>query len=222
MKIALCFSGLPRMLKETYPYWMNCIILKYKPDIFIHTWKQDFDVEHTLHSLYHPIILRVESSKAFDTSIYIDRIWPHRTTPNGVLNQWYSVKQSISFKDEYEALTTDTYDIVVRARFDWYLREINFEVNDYVNVANTPGLVEHKFNYNNQQHIGISDQFAYGSSHIMNIYAKLFGNIPFLYQTKEVDFCSELLLKAHLIENQIEVKEHLFQNGITRMTGIVP
>lgn len=210
------------MLTDTYPYWMNCIISKYNPDIFIHTWKQDVDVEHILHSLYHPIILKIDSPKIFDTLMYVDRIWPHRTTPNGVLNQWYSVKQSISLKDEYETATNETYDIVIRARFDWYLKEVNFEINNTVNIAATPGLSGHRFNYNNQPYIGISDQFAYGSSHIMNIYAKLFDNIPFLYQTKEVDFCSELLLKAHLIENQVEVKEHLFQNGITRMTGIVP
>ena len=211
------------MIEQTYPYWKGSILDPYNPDVFIHSWQQDrhFPIE-LLQSLYHPIILRTDIPIEFDTSMYIDRIWPHRTTPNGVLSQWYSCKKSISFKTAYENSTNEKYDIVIRARFDWFLKSINFQMNKFINVAYTPGLSGHKFYYNRQEHLGISDQFAYGPSNIMHAYSTIFDSIPYLYSNKQVDFCSELLLKAHLLECNIDVKEHYLDNGITRITGVVP
>ena len=38
MKIALCFSGQPRYLKECYPAIYKNLLEKYSPDVFVHTW----------------------------------------------------------------------------------------------------------------------------------------------------------------------------------------
>ena len=223
MKVALCFSGLPRMIEQTYHYWKHGILDKYNPDIFIHSWKTDeYFPTSLIQSLYHPSILKIDSPIEFDTSIYTDRIWPHRTTPNGVLSQWYSVKESINLKHMHEVATKTEYDIVVRARFDWYLKSIDFQMNKFINVADTPGLARQKFHYNGRECIGISDQFAYGSNEIMHAYSTLFDSIAYLYSIKKVDFCSELLLKAHLVECNIEINKHYLDNGITRITGVVP
>lgn len=223
MKIALCFSGLPRMIEQTCLYWKESIIDRYDTDVFIHTWKQDIYTRNMIESMYHPMLLAIQTPKKFNTSIYTDRVWPHRTTPEGVLSQWCSVNISMQYWPFWSIFHLHSnYDIIVRARFDWYLESIKFEINDCVNVANTPGLSGHKFIYEGQEHLGISDQFAYGNPIVMNTYSKLFDNIPHLYQDKKVDFCSELLLKAHLLENNIGVKEHKLKNGITRNTGIVP
>jgi hypothetical protein len=228
MRVALCFSGLPRMVENTARYWHNSIITRYPTDVFIHTWdwcdiwNPNTQLKHTLMSLYQPRVLEISTPKTFDTSMYVDRIWPHRTTPAGVLSQWYSVQKSIEFKQELEQAQGSEYDIVVRARFDWYLNNHSLIQNNAVNVALTPTLDGHRFLWNQQPHTGINDQFAYGSSSLMNQYAKLFDNIPNLYSAQGVDFCSELFLKAHLLDCNIEVCDHEMQNGITRLTGIMP
>ena len=38
MKLALCFSGQPRYLKECYPAIYKNLLEKYSPDVFVHTW----------------------------------------------------------------------------------------------------------------------------------------------------------------------------------------
>jgi len=228
MKVALCFSGLPRFVEQTYQYWLRSLIKPYNPDVFIHTWEwsdkwnPNHNIADQLQSLYNPIVVQIESTKTFDTSIYTDRVWPHRTTPQTVLSQWYSIGQSIKHKSDYETRMGFKYDIVVRCRFDWYLKEIILENNSMVNVALTPTLSGHRFTYDGQIYVGINDQFGYASSDIMNVYGRLFDNIPSLYSNHGVDFCSELLLKGHLVENNIEVNEIPLENGIVRLQGIMP
>lgn len=229
MKVALCFSGLPRFIERTYAYWQTCIINRYDTDVFIHTWKtgdaqQDYQNAQTLVHLYQPTLISMQSIPIFDTASYVDRIWPHRITPQAQFSQFTGIKRSQQLRIHWEQQQGWQYDIVVRARFDWYLEHVDFEINDCINIAHTPGLAGHKFYFQNlgQHMLGINDQFAYGSSHNMMLYSQLVDNIPFLYHYHKIDFCGELFLKAHLVYHNLEVKEHYWNNGIVRDTGIIP
>jgi len=227
MKVALCFSGLPRFLSETLPYWKNCIINPYKPSVFIHAWfdGNSYDrkkLTDNLQSFYSPKILHVQSFEKFDVSTYNERIAPHRTTPQNVISQFTGIKRSLELSREYEIANDLEFDIVVRARFDWYLAKVDFEINNQINVAHTPTLCNHKFLFNGDNHVGINDQFAYGNSKNMALYGKLVDNVPNLYSNHRVDFCGEILLKSHLLDYGLDVKEHVWQNGIVRADGIMP
>lgn len=225
MKVALCFSGLPRFITQTYSYWKNCIIDKYDPDIFIHTWSNDKNIKMLLQGLYEPKVLGMESTKTFDVSVYNEKReveWPYRTSHQTQISQYTGIQRSLQFCQEWEYSANFEYDIVVRARFDWFLKSVDFEINDCINVAHTPTLNGHKFVFQNQPYIGISDQFAYGNSKNMRVYSQLVDNLPFLYKEHKVDFCGELFLKAHLVYNNIDVKEHEWDNGIVRDWGIMP
>jgi hypothetical protein len=228
MKVAICFSGLPRFVEQTHRYWSRSILAPYNPDVFVHTWRwsdkwnPNHNIAEQIQSLYNPKVLQIESAKHFDTGIYTDRVWPHRTTPQTVISQWYSIKQSIGHKAKYEEVMGFNYDVVIRARFDWFLKEIQLEQNDMINVALTPTLAGHRFSYDDQIYTGINDQFGFGSSKNMDTYAGLFDNMSSLYANHGVDFCSELFLKGHLVENNIEVNEIPLNNGITRLEGIMP
>jgi hypothetical protein len=167
----------------------------------------------------------MQSTKTFDVSIYNEKRdveWPFRTSLQTQISQYTGIKNSLYYAQEWEESSGNNYDIVVRARFDWFLEKVDFEINDYINVANTPTLVGHKFIFKEQQYTGISDQFAYGSSKNMRIYSQLVDNLPTLYKDYKVDFCGELFLKAHLVYNNVEVKEHNWNNGIVRDWGIMP
>ena len=229
MKVALCFSGLPRFIERTFPYWKNCILDKYQPDVFIHCWNtnnpsMDYQNKQTLAHLYNPTSMCMQDIPIFDTNSYVDRIWPHRISPQAQFSQFTGIKRSQQLRIQWEKQKSFEYDIVVRARFDWFLASVDFEINDCINIAHTPTLAGHRFHFQNlgQDFVGINDQFAYGSSKNMIIYSQLVDNIPFLYHYHKIDFCGELLLKAHLVYHNLEVQEHSWNNGIVRDTGIMP
>lgn len=225
MKVALCFGGLPRYVLQTYAYWQSCLLDPYVPDVFVHTWC-DHTPSHVLQdqilSLYNPLSCVVESPRSMPVEIYKDRIWPHRTTPTGVLSQWYSVQQSQRARQSYEKLNNFKYDVVIRARFDWFLEKVDLQINSAWNIAHTPTLNGHRFMLRGEGLTGINDQFGYGSSHTADVVADLFDQIPNLYQNENVDFCSELFLKAHLHLNQVQVHEHKWNNGMVRWWGVNP
>ena len=227
MRVALCFSGLPRFVEETFSYWKHSLLDPYQPDVFVHTWSEPGTVDYnnlsrTLSTLYQPRVLTIQAPEKFDVSIYRDRIWPHRTTPSNQVSQYTSIKRSLELRRLWETHNQFEYDIVVRARFDWYLKEVDLEVNNEINVAHTPTLSRHQFQFQGQPYVGISDQFAYGSSENMTVYSQLVDNMPQLYQDYGIDFCGELLLKGHLLYHQLGVKEHRWTNGMVRSDGIMP
>lgn len=230
MKVALCFGGQPRYLHQTFGYWKNCILDRYQPDVFVHSWntpdaetgRTDPTLYDQILSLYQPRSCTLESGIQIDTSIYKERIWPHRTTPHGVLSQWYSVCHSLRQRQQYEQHNNFKYDVVVRARFDWFLESVDLEINDCWNIALTPTLAGHRFRLRGQVLTGINDQFGYGTSTTADVMQGIFDHIPYLYQNEQVDFCSELFVKAHLELNGVPVKEHKFNNGMVRWWGINP
>ena len=225
MKVALCFSGLPRFVKETYPYWKKCLLDPYQPDVFIHTWKQTTDYTELLHTFYSPIGLATETSKQYDTSIYNeDRAlqWPFRTSHQTQISQYTGIKKSLQLRQNWEDRNGFKYDIVIRARFDWFLEKVNLEINDFINIAHTPTLKGHLFMFRGKEYLGISDQFAYGTSDNMTVYSQLVDNLPILYKEYKIDFCGELFLKSHLLYHNVDVKEHKWTNGIVRDWGVMP
>jgi hypothetical protein len=190
--------------------------------VFIHTWQNlDFD-PNNFWSLYQPKILSWEQPKKYDVSLYTDRIWAYRTVPQNQLAQYTGIQKAIGLALDYQTNFGFEYDVIIRARFDWFLQTVELELNNAVNVAHTPGLSGHRFKFLDQEYLGISDQFAYGSSTTMKTYAQLVDLLPTLYQDYKVDFCGELFLKSHLLLHNIPVKEHNWHNGIVRPTGIIP
>lgn len=229
MRVALCFSGLPRFIEQTHVYWKNSILDPYGPDVFVHCWKSGSDHEDKLTetqitNLYQPKLFQHAHVPQFNVASYVERIWPHRITPQNQFSQFTGIKRSQQLRQQWEQQHNFVYDVVIRARFDWYLRHVQLEINHNVNVAHTPTLAGHVFHFHGLglDLVGINDQFAYGSSKTMTMYGKLVDNIPYLYHHHKIDFCGELFLKAHMEYHRITVKQHVWQNGIVRSTGIMP
>lgn len=229
MKVALCFSGLPRYLEKTLSFWQKSIIDPYKPDIFVHCWKthnrqQDWKIQQFIQQAYSPAVFSMESIPKFDVSDYTDRIWPHRVTPQAQFSQFTSIQSSQKMRRHWEIQHKFKYDVCIRARFDWFLETIEFKINDAINLAHTPTLAGHKFHFHGMgwDLVGVSDQFAYGNSDNMTVYGDLIDNIPFLYHFHKIDFCGELFLRAHLAYHHLEIQEHQWKNGIVRDTYIMP
>lgn len=226
MKVAVCFSGLPRFVQECAAYWRHCLLEPYDCDVFVHVWKSSPASDHThaqlINQFYSPTIMVQDHTPQFDVSSYTQRVWPHRVTPQAQFSQFEGIKRAQQLRQRSELHNGRKYDVVIRARFDWYLHEVLFEHNTCVNVARTPTLDGHHFTYDHVPLVGISDQFAYGSSHVMDVYAQIVDNMPSLYHNHGVDFCGELFLRAHLHEHNVCIRQHVWQNGIVRTWGIMP
>lgn len=226
MKVAVCFSGLPRFIQECAPYWRNCLLQPYDCDVFVHTWSQSATQDaHTVNMIthmYQPVRYQIDHVPSFDVSTYTTRIWPHRVTPQAQFSQFEGIRRAQLLRQTQEHVRGHKYDVVIRARFDWFLQKVNLDVNPCVNVARTPTLDGHQFTYDGIPLVGISDQFAYGTSVTMDVYATIVHNMRPLYEHHGVDFCGELFLRAHLHEHHVCIREHVWHHGIVRSWGIMP
>ena len=117
---------------------------------------------------------------------------------------WYSVKKSIELAFAYSRAKKFTWDIIIRARWDWTLQELIVQPTTSIHVPISPGLYGHKFNWQGEEHTAHNDQFAWGPPHQMTRYASTYDQIPHLYNSG-VDFCSELLLTANLLDGNIPI-----------------
>ena len=229
MRVALCFSGHTRFFAQSHQYWKSVVLDRYQPDVFVHTWIEPSDLAgsendlRTLHDLYAPVVIAREPPRVFPGAdeIYRDRLWPHRITVQGQLSQFTGIKMAQQLRRSYEDAMGFKYDISIRARFDWYLEQLELEVNDQLNVPDCPTLYDHGFTYKGQPEIGICDQFAFGKPDLMNTYGEMVDNFHHLYHECGVDFCGELFTKAHMLDKGIDVKQQVMGNGIVRETGIL-
>jgi hypothetical protein len=226
MKVAVCFSGLPRFIQECAPYWRNCLLQPYDCDVFVYVWRQsaseDAQTAHLVQQLYAPVRYHTDVVPHFDVTGFTERVWPHRVTPQAQFSQFEGIRRAQLLRQTQEHVRACKYDVVVRARFDWYLAQVDLEINPCVNVARTPTLDGHRFTYDDVPLVGISDQFAYGSSNTMDVYATIVENMKSLYELHGVDFCGELFLRAHLHEHHVCIRQHVWSHGIVRSWGVMP
>lgn len=221
MRVAVVFAGLPRLLASTMPRWQR-FIQAYDADVFIHTWEdtaigRDRLTEQIMRQL-DPKSLLIEPQRKINTDLYndSDRIWPFRSSPRTVMSMWYSINTGFGLLDGWARDKGITYDVACRARFDWWCEEISLSARQGLTVPDDPGLAGHRFMFRGQQHIAHNDQFGYGSQEVMREYANTYRRIPLLFMDERVDFCSELLLTANMLQHQIPVHYQTMNYRIAR------
>lgn len=175
MRIALCFAGQPRSFKMGYDYYKkNLFSIEKNVDVFIHSWDSKHNNE--ILDLYKPIRYKFESplEGEFNTK-YTNTPNPQMFPPRNTISSFYSLLQSCLLKIEHE-VKTQSYDFVIRTRFDYALNRVipftDFEENKlYIpNCRMTP-----KRNFGN-------DQFAVGSSYVMNAYMSTYYFMDYFYK----------------------------------------
>lgn len=211
-KIALCLSGQPRYLKIGYEYLKRYLLDVYDIDVFVHTW-WDFDKigkqfqlsEHMnygrqcvleestlsdIYSLYKPKSFMYEQSKNFVCASNVDY---GKCLPNSVYSMFYSIHKANELKCLHEQSSDFKYDIVIRSRFDIIINNLNFgdiDLNSYF----VSGEI-----YRTEQQCIPNDQFCLSSSENMDIYSDVYNQLK-TYETSNVPFVGERILKHHLID----------------------
>ena len=204
MKVAVCFAGLPRFTRARLTNWQTNLIKKYDAEVFVHTWNTGPGILSDLSQHIQPTGLIIEPLQTFDTRQFKERVWPHRSNPNSVLSMWSSINKSFGLAFEWAEQQNITWDIMIRARWDWEFDQIDLIRDNAIHVPFDPGLSGHLFSLENQVVCAHNDQFAWGPADQMRIYSSLYDHISWLYESG-VDFCSEVLLTAHLINHRIDI-----------------
>lgn len=218
MKVALCISGQPRSVIETFPYIKEHILDVNNPDVFVHSWidaeakgkryvaacgdSASFpipdNVPEVISDLYKPTVAKYQPQIQFDELNYATNKFMF-IRPANTLSQNYSKQQVFQLLKLYGK----EYDAVIRMRFDWAIQTpIDASTVD-LNAITMPNDCPH--------HRGYNDQFAIGNSTNMQIYGHLYDAMPDLFNVQNVPFCDEVLLFQHLENNNVPV--NLIQIG---------
>jgi len=221
-RLALCYSGQPRYIKENiHNHWEHILepnINDYEIDMFCHFWykdnisgfydhqqfkgKQDGDEKDFFLSLPYVKKYVFEEQKQFDVNdLRPDNRWPHPVF--NTVSMYYSLEKSNDLKSEYEKENNFEYDCCVRIRSDLIFQK-NIKFNEYdMNVLNIEqGNPNVKYS--------MSDFFAFGNSDIMNKFSKTYSKI-YDYSKEGCSMSSDILLGYGLYEDQNRIVKIQFQ-----------
>lgn len=186
-RVALCISGHFRSYEQAYSSLKKAILNPIRPDIFIFTWNTvGYDGadrgdnhlvkvpinQHRLQQLFAPKQMVIEPARVWDTRKYAHRLGSGLRTPYNVNGMFYGIYKANQLKKEFEKKHNFTYDIVIRGRADLLFNNL-LNMNDIENCKNTNGIYFPKFG----SYGGINDQFAFGSSKSMDLYAETYNNL---------------------------------------------
>lgn len=209
LKIALCLSGHLRTYEKTYESIYEQLYNKYEVDTFISTWKnlgnkkyavddplpegEIVDIEK-VRKIYNPIQIVVDDPETEVVSNRIKKDFEGIKLGNGdkmsqLMIMLYKIWEVNSWKRYHEDKYNFKYDVVIRARFDVWLKYINMD------------LVKQKL-YCTPGHLGVTDFVFAGPSltidALCDIFTVLTTEIPF-----NVFANIDQLWSTHLTNNNI-------------------
>lgn len=193
MRIAICISGQTRSYDKGYEYLRRNLLDHHDCDIFIHTWNNSVYSTNDVVSLYKPVSFVSE-----DYPFTPDQLNSKYTnTPNALkfpaansVYAYYSLFRSCLLKIDRE-IKTKRYDWVVKTRFDYALNgNLPFDQLNpaKIYIPNCRMVLTRDFG---------NDQFAFGSSEVMNMYMSTYLNLD-LYYENGYQMNGEEMLKANL------------------------
>lgn len=226
MKIAVCFSGGVRT-PENGLESLKLIFPNDDVKVFGHTWVnlngekdyvnkevelgrgvdfsllEKFNFETLLIENYQSI--KVHFQKMYDYFNFTTHYCSPRTDL-GIISMFYSIYQSNSLKRKYETLNNMKFDKVIRIRFD-----SNFE-NKILNLEEFDSSL---FIPDENDWVGgINDQFALGSSQLMDIYSDMYNSFSMV---KHIQYHPESMLREYLKIREIDAKRFPFSVSISTM-----
>ena len=177
MKIALCLHGNVGMLythKRQYDwdkyidyrigythFKKHLFDVNENVDVFIHSWNTEF--EKGITDTYKPKSFLFEQQKVFDAK------WNDTTgttRKEHMFSRWYSAKESLRLKKQYEIDNNFEYDIVISTRFDLlFLADLNLSLFEDKSLLYVP-LNKTYMNHNPR----ILDYFFFSNSGNMDKY----------------------------------------------------
>lgn len=228
IKTALCISGHLRTFEDNYQSVKSHILNKLDCDVFIHTWDimglsyrftdaslyaiETKRLAERIKQLYNPKKMIMEPTQAFKaTPLMHARQLDHRDIP-GILSMYYKIEACNKLKMEYEKENDFKYDCVIRFRGDLYM-ETDLPIYNNTNLDYLFVPIFGNFG-------GVCDQFAYGSSAIMDTYSSLYSNVT-KYMEIGAPMHPERLLQFHVDSNKLPLLKVNVKYLIKRANGLI-
>lgn len=212
MRIALCLSGHMRSYRKTYQSIRYNIIDPYSTDVFISTWDRigadrsydlnliDVETSSMLKSIevaFRTKNINIEKYNGKNYELY--PLVKDRSNPIGVLSMFYNINKADELRRNYEIKHKFKYDVIIRSRPD-ILFTSSINRNHMLDAIKSDAIYFTDFAHWS----GFNDQFAFGSNNAMTQYADCFNNLKNIID--RVDFNPEVLLKEHVLSNNLNVK----------------
>lgn len=198
MKVAVSFSGLPRMFPAALSCWER-LISRYQADVYMHLWNQDSSSVSILLDRFNPVSYLVEQFREFDgIDHYRERAVS--SDPYRVFSMWTSIRESMWLIER----RGKRYDRVVRARLD-----VAFDDMDFLDCHGVviPGKPAEIYEFNGNRYPGWHDMMAYGDQDSMVTYSNTLLEIPAIY-SEGSPFFSEFFLSTHLFRKKTNTTHH--------------
>lgn len=205
MKVAVCFSGQARYIKENFQQLKDNIIDPFGADVFCHFWKRGIadtcgrephlgyqyfnaskveklyqPVEFLIEENPDPLIFRLTDKFLEETlkDTFPKEFWFERGQTFRVLSQYLSVLKSIDLKKKYEQDNNFIYDHVIRARSDFVLpRPLTKEDLPADDIITILRSPHEKVKEVPNSGGILSDSFAIGRSKHMDLYCDTFNSL---------------------------------------------
>ena len=183
-------------------------------DFFIDTWdlldwrsslgplekpdKLSFKNLMSTMGLYNPTQIRIQKNLDFDTSEYVRYVKQGDVKKNSrgehILGMYYKILKANALKAVHEVELRFRYDLVIRHRTDFGLKDPLVITDDLVEKCQSTIFVAQPYN---KMPSWRTDVFALSSSKNMDYYSSLFARMDDLVHQNQI-FRPEILLYHHL------------------------
>lgn len=227
MKTAVLICGrCPSNYLDFYESIYKTLIEPYNSDVFLSSWKGDFD-ENELLSLYKPISSQIEDFEGIYIKKRMDEFFEFlkdnsiENVPLTMYPLYYKVYHANQLRLNYQIRNKMKYDLVIRTRFD-----LNFGLKMQCNTIEPfifnsilPEEIEDSIQNDNlylrlDPFMGnriindwIWDQFAFGNDKNMNVYCNTYLNLEKILLSKRENVnINEKVLYYNLKDNNVSLK----------------
>jgi len=212
MNVALCLSGLTRSISYGWPLMERYLVRPFSTKVFIHTW----DIDHggdrpglVYKSQPIPSFMDGRTKSQFfeeemrPQSYIIENYqdWANINSTSIPKAMFYGIYKANSQKIQYEKESGITFDLVIRARMDFFFE--NYLDQNEIQEVLCNNLVYGCLPGSKADTRFITDAFGFSNSKVMNTYSEVWENILVRGLQR---YPAELELQDHLASKGIQFK----------------
>lgn len=187
MRKAISFSGQSRFVKEGLSTLQKNLHNFEEYDVFIHTWQGPLSSDVYLYQPKDCIIEPQKDVIPADFNLRDNSHFVH-------FSMFYSMRESLRLKSEYENKNGFKYDVVLRTRFDIGLETpLDLTAFDVKKGVYSPDVCGNS--------LVISDWFNFGSSENIDTYSLIYENIVSFYKQGVMITSGEELI-THMLKTK--------------------
>jgi hypothetical protein len=215
-KIALLFSGMPRLYDDPADKWRE-IIDNLSADVFIHNWRVDnTDQQNAILDFFKPTAYQIDEPDQFNVE-WVRACSPRNLNIHNIFSSLTSKKRVFDLMENYYKQNNQPYpDLIIVSRPDLLLFKFDPIDMPTLVIPMEPFKVPDSFHFLQQWLPSQQDMICYGPFDSVKVYCGLIDAIGTIYEKCPIWFVSEWLLVAHLWMNRVVIYNHVLYMKLIR------